>query len=292
MLLGAMKALIRLRDGLRGKVFFCFEEGEEHWTGISNMLDGLKDKRIDTVWGLHVYAGLDSGKISVDAGPRMAGSFVIQMTMRGKGGHGSRPDQAVDPLIPAAMVVPAWNCAFKNQLNVEKPVTLAITSIQGGVTTNVIPNTATILGSVRFFHQEEGIKARSVILDVAEHVARMNLCTLEVGPRMLAAPSPDAPGVAPAVVNDEKASALAARALEEILPQGSVTTCPKWYASESFSLYTMRYPSVFAFLGIRNLECGAGAEHHNEKFDLDEKALPVGVLATVKYVDAVVNGEE
>ncbi|MDD3253145.1 MAG: amidohydrolase [Lachnospiraceae bacterium] len=276
MLLSAMKVLCELKDDLSGIIDFCFEEGEENGGGSFQMVEALKSRKMDGVWAIHVYAALDSGKICVEPGPRMAGAVSVDFTVHGKGGHGSRPDLSINPVYTAAQILPNLACAFENQLNVEETVTLGITSIQGGTTGNVIPETARVLGSFRFFNIEEGKKSVEILKKVCEHTAAMNNCTVTYAPKTGIAVVP--------VMTDATCSELATEALNEILPEGTVAHCDKWYASESFSRIAAIFPSVFAFLGIRNPEYGSGATHHNEYFDVDENVLPIGLLSTVKYV--------
>lgn len=98
MLLGAMQVLRRLEDSLNGVIHFCFEEGEETNSGVDALLAALDKYEIDRIWGIHVYAVLEEGKISVQAGPRMAGYCSARVDFIGKGGHASRPDLAINPL--------------------------------------------------------------------------------------------------------------------------------------------------------------------------------------------------
>ncbi len=278
MLLGAMKALAAHKNSLKGKIFFCFEEGEENGAGVQAILDLLDKHRIDTIWAIHVYSALESGKISVEAGPRMAGAAKVNLRFVGRGGHGSRPDLSINPVYCAANFLNNLAVAFANQIDANETVTLGITSIQGGQLGNIIPDTADVLGSLRFFNVKEGEKGLEILKQVAEHTAAMHHCKVEFLDTVL--------GVGP-VINDAAYAQLAQQAINEVLPADAITHCDKWYASESFSRYLNKYPGVFAFLGTKNLVAGTGAEHHNEYFDVDESILPIGLAATLKYVMAV-----
>lgn len=289
MLLTAAKILTEERDHLNGIIYFCFEQGEETGKaiGVNAILKYLKEQGgVDTVWAIHVYNKLESGKLCVDAGPRMAGAAGVWTTIIGKSGHGSRPDLAINPIFCAANILPNLASAFENQLNVEKTVTLGITSIEGGgQSSNIIPDTATIRGSFRFFDVEEGEKALRVYRKVSDGTAEMMGCRTEHNgqrERVLAGPC----------INDETCSRIAAEAIEAVTPEGTVTTAPKWYASEAFSLYLSTYPGVLCHLGIKNEEYGSGAEHHNTYFDVDEGVLPLGVLATASYAAAFCGEDE
>ena len=277
MLLGAMRVLAEQRDNLTGVIYFCFEEGEEDGRGILAMLNQLSAHGVDVCWGIHVYAGLESGKICVSAGPRMAGAAGVGIKVIGRGGHGSRPDMSVNPVFCAASILTNTATAWVNQITAGRTVTLGVTSIQGGEAPNVIPDTADILGSLRFFNDEEGEKAVRIFKNVAEHTAAMNNCQVQFDDRFCVLCAP--------VINDEYYSNLISAALPEVLLENvTVSSCEPWYASESFSCYRRICPSVLAHLGINNPSYGSGAAHHNGFFDVDEGVLSTGVIATLKFV--------
>ena len=151
MLLGAMQVLTALRDRLCGTVLFCFEEGEERGSGVRALLDALEKYKVDFCWAIHVYAGLEEGKMSVDPGPRMAGASLIDVRFTGRGGHGSRPDLSVNPVFCGAAFLNELCVAFSNQITAGQTVTMGITMFHAGEALNVIPNTAEIKGTFRFF---------------------------------------------------------------------------------------------------------------------------------------------
>ena len=276
MLLGALKVLPQLKDQLSGTILFCFEEGEEQGTGIKALLAALDKYNVDVCWGIHVYAELEEGKMSVDAGPRMASDIGTMVNFKGKGGHGSRPDMARNPVFAAAAFLNNLSMAFGQQVTAGETVTLGITMFHAGEAANVIADTAELGGTFRFFNMEEGQRAADRFVKTAEHTAAMFDCTAEF-PR-------GKPVVAGGpVINDAAAAALAQKVLPEVLPEGTVVPCEPWYASESFGQWLRKYPGVFAFLGIKNEEAGFGALHHNEKFDFNDKVLKLGALATVRY---------
>lgn len=282
MMLGAMKILVDIKDELTGTIYFCFEEGEESGTGFPGMFAALSKRRVDTIWAMHVYSALESGKISVDKGPRMAGACGIDVTVHGKGGHGSRPDLSISPIYAASCILSNIAAAWVNQIDANETVTLGIANIHAGSdVTNVIPETARFMGSMRFFNMNEGRKALKIFKEISEATAKMHKCIVTFGAGMDIAVGP--------VINDDEYSAMAKDALNEILPEDTIAACPKWYASESMSKYLEAYPGVFAFLGIKNDELGSGAEHHNEKFDVDDSVLKIGMLSTVKYAAAFLN---
>lgn len=275
MMLGTLKVLVSLKDDLTGKVLFCFEDGEEiGWTGIYPMMDVLSTKQVDAVYGTHVTSFMKSGTISLEPGPRMAGAAIVEIDVLGKSGHGSRPDLSINPVFAAAQVLNGIASAWNNQIDVTQTVTLGLAQIHGGTANNIIPEKVTIGGTLRFFNVEEGAKAVEVIKNVATYTAQAHKCEVNLERTKVSAYP---------VINDDNLSKLASEGISEVLPEGSLVTGIKWFASESFSEYGQKYPSVLAFVGIGNEEVGSGAEHHNIHFDVDDSALQTGVTATVKF---------
>lgn len=283
MLLGSMEVLCSMKEELNGVIYFCFEAGEEVGTSHRQILEALSKKRVDTAWAIHVYSALESGKIGICEGPCMAGFAPLELTVKGKGGHGSRPDLSINPVFAAAAIAANIPGAFVNQLNVEKTVTFGLTSIRGGESFNIFPEEAHIRGSMRFFDREEGRKARDIVIKVAEHTAAMHNCQVDYSKMEGEVGIP--------VINDIVCAKLAKKSVKEIYGDEAVPDVfQRWYASESFGKYLQEYPGVLALLGIRNTEYGSGAEHHNERFDVDENVLDMGVKATVNYVVNLMEG--
>lgn len=113
-ILSTIEILAGLQEQLSGKIYFIFEEGEEIGSGIDAMLAHLADKKIEAIYGNHLAAFLPTGKISVDVGPKMAGVAPISWTVHGKGGHGSRPDLAINPIFASAHILTALSTAWTN----------------------------------------------------------------------------------------------------------------------------------------------------------------------------------
>ncbi|WP_394011239.1 amidohydrolase [Anaerococcus cruorum] len=162
-LLGAMKVLVAHKDNLRGKIIFIYEEGEETGCGIDKMVDALKKENLDAVYGEHLAAFLPTGKIAVDGGPVMAGNGIVDFTVRGKGGHGSRPDLSISPIFAATNIINGLSSAWVNRVDVRKTVTLGLGLINGGKIANVIPDEVRVAGTLRYFDTDEGKKALELV---------------------------------------------------------------------------------------------------------------------------------
>ena len=262
--LTSAKILLDLKDELKGKSYFIFEEAEETGAGIEAMVSHLKDKGLDAVYGNHQSPALDTGYFNIRRGANHAGCAGIEFDVVGKGGHGSRPDKLINPLIAAAHIVTGLNSAWNNQLDVEKPITLGIGAINGGSAPNVIPDRVKVKGTLRFYDTDQAIKALEVVKNLADLTARAHGAKVEFADYTKIVAEP--------VINDEALADLARVSLEDIFPGALVESKPGW-GSESFYGYGKLCPTVFSHFGIRNEEEGIGAGAHTDKFDLDEEGI-------------------
>lgn len=283
-LLATAKFLVKNKDKINGKVIFIFEEGEEQGTGIESMLKSLEKIDIDAFYGNHLTSFMDTGQISMDQGPVMAGCAVLSINIIGKGGHGSRPDLSINPIFAASNILNGLTTAWSNQLDVTKTVTLGVGSINGGsnLAPNVIPDKVKITGTLRFFDMNEGKKSMEVVENICNLTAKAHNCRVEFDKLHRIAAYP--------VNNDNELAKNGQQAIKEILPN-SIVKDKKWFASESFSRYSELAPSLFSFIGTRNKDLGSGAEHHNEYFDIDDKSLIYGFIATSKFAVNYLKGE-
>lgn len=271
-LLTSMELLVQYKDRLKGKVIFIFEEGEETEGGIAEMVEALKKENIYAIYGNHVIADMDTGVISVDQGPILAGASEFEFKILGKGGHGSRPDLSINPIFAAANVLTGISSAWNNRINVGKTVTLGIAQIHGGNQNNNLPDEVIIGGTMRFFDQEEGAKALDMLFDVAKKTAEAHLCALEITKSMTLIP----------LVNDDELALIAQKGIEELFP-GSLILDNRQFASETFARYIELCPIAFSFIGTKNEELGSGGGHHTPEFDVDEESLFYAVSSMVKF---------
>src|SRR5699024_2968203 len=274
-ILTVIKMIKEIESELTGKIYFIFEDAEENGEGIEPMIKHLENKGIEAIYGNHLAAFLESGKISVDAGPRMAGAILVDFTVHGKSGHGSRPDLAINPVFASAEILSALSSAWANRIDVTKTVTLGLTQIHGGSANNIIPDEVKIGGSLRFFDSVEGKKALELMKHVIELTAEAHSCTVELDPMLELVAEPG--------VHDEPLSLLAQEGINEVL-QKALAHDLTWFASASFNQYAKLAPCVFSFIGMENEDYGSGAQHHNNQFDVDDSALSYGVLATAKFI--------
>lgn len=277
-LLGTARILRSVQNRLTGRFVLIFEEGEESNSGIRPMIAALKNDGVtfDVIYGNHLASNVPSGLLFVKEGPIMAGMATLAYNIVGRGGHVSRPDKSVNPVFAAANVLTAISIAWNNQRDLEKLVTLGVTQLEGGKVYNVIPNEVFIGGSLRFFDRKAGEHALSLVKSVSEQVAAAHGCSVSYTDRMRID--------LPPVVNDTTLTRYAQREIEALFP-GHVTTDEQyvWYGSETFALYSQLAPTVFTLVGVNSKEVGSTAQHHSDKFDLDEDALQYAVGAMTAF---------
>jgi len=279
MVLGAAKILATRRDELRGEVRFLFQHAEELYPGgASEMVRAGVLEGVDMIIGAHLWLGLPCGQVGVKAGPLMASLNTFRVTVEGTGGHAAMPQQTVDSIAVAAQIITNLQHVVSRNVDPLASAVISVTQINGGTTTNVIPGSVEMAGTVRTF--DPALRARipelmeRVIAGVtAAHGARYRW-EFE-------------PGYS-AVINDAGASELVRRAVVRALGRELLVDATPTMGSEDFSAYQQGTSSAFFFIGARNEERGIVHPHHHERFDLDERALDHGtrifVAAAVEFL--------
>ncbi len=275
--LTSAKILKKLADEgeIGGRYLFLFEEGEEMGCGIHAMIDGLKQiDRIDAIYGNHIFSDVEQGKFGVEPGYRMAADRVIDFTVKGRGGHGSRPDMARNPLFAMVEILSSIATAWPNQLDVTKLATLGIAQVSCGTARNVFADTASCAGTVRFFEKEQGQRAIDLVKKVATHVGAAHDCTVEFSPSM--------DSNSHSVYNDPKLAEIAQKAVIKHFGKESLDDYVS-LGSETFASYCQHYPCMFSFIGTKNEEKGMSADHHTEEFDYDVAVLTDAVILMLQF---------
>lgn len=273
MLIGAARVLMRERDQLKGTVKLCFQQAEEVGEGTEDILRELAKHSVESIFGIHLWSELDTGKISVEAGPRMAAGQSIDLTIHGVGTHGAYPNRGVDPIIAAAAII--MNCAalISREFDPAEPVALTFGTICGGDADNVIPDRVRVSGTMRatcpktMGYLEDALK-RTVTSTADAYRTRAEI---------------NFSGGVSAVTNDPACSKIALRAIQALGLEKDWVSFKTIMASENFADFLKVYPGVFAFVGVRNEEIGAVYPHHHPKFNIDEDALAKGAALYAQY---------
>ncbi len=277
MLLGAMKTLISIKDELCGTILFCFEQGEENFTGIMDMVSALRDRNVDAAWGFHVQSGIPGGYVSVDPGSRMAAAYAFDVKVEGCGGHGSRPDLCIDPIMCTAHILLGIQSIITRELDPNKTVVLHIGKVQAGKVGNVIPDVAEFSGGFRCFDLSQVEQFKESFTRIVTSTAEAHKCKAEIqfGGAYNSIVKP--------VQNDEELSLIAEASVKKAIGPDKLYHMKPLNGSETFGMYLDICPGVYGLMGIDNDELGSGAQNHNPRFDIDESVLKNGVEVTVQF---------
>jgi amidohydrolase len=274
MLLGGARLLVDRRDQLAGRVLLMFQPGEEGFSGARHMLDeGLldlpPDKAANAAFAIHISTLYPSGTLNLRPGPEMAAADFIRLTVRGRGGHASAPHTALDPIPVAAEIVLALQAMVTRRVDVFDPAVVTIAHIQGGTTTNIVPETVYLEGTTRTISESTRTAVQANVRRVVEGICAAHGAVGEL----------EIENGYPVTINDPGFTAFVASVGAELAGAEAVVPMPApIMGAEDFSYVLQRVPGALAFLGARPPEedpVTAPANHSN-RVVFHEPALALG----------------
>jgi amidohydrolase len=283
MLLGAAHYLSQHRN-FDGTVYVIFQPAEEGGGGARRMIeDGLfTTYSMDAVFGMHNWPGQPTGNFGVAAGPMMASSNEFEVTVKGKGSHAAQPQKSVDPILVAVQIVQSWQSIVSRNKNPLLPAVLSVTQIHAGSATNIIPDDAVLIGTVRTFSLEVLDMMEQRMRDIAHHTAAAFDAEVDFQfnrnypPLVNHAKETDfAVGVMQAIVGDDKVNANVEPSM----------------GAEDFAYMLMEKPGCYVFLGNgegdhRSAGHGLGpCNLHNPSYDFNDELLPIGGTYWVRLAE-------
>lgn len=274
MLASAARLLSEHVDELAGSVVFMFQPGEEGEHGARHMIhEGVLDaagERVEKAFGLHIFTQVESGIVQTRPGPIMASANSFSVKVTGRGGHGSAPHQAIDPVPAAAAMVGALQTMVTRKVSVFEPAVVSVTRIEAGTTTNIIPETAFLEGTIRTLSDRTLALVREELPKVCEAIGAAHGC------RVLA----EVDSGYPVTVNDPQVAGRVLELAAEVLGEHNAQMMPDpVMGAEDFSYVLQRVPGAFAFLGA--CPPGVGLDvveaNHSNRVIFDEDAMANGV---------------
>jgi len=267
-LLGVAELLSK-EENLPGTVRFLFQPAEEvaddeGISGAPRMIqDGAMEGGVGMVIALHVSAHVPVGQIHIGAGPSSGGVDTFRASIIGKGGHGARPHETVDPIYLSAHVILALHGIVSRRLNPYDPAVVSIGSIHAGNAENVIPNQVDILGTLRYTQHkvQEQIHAEiKKVFEVAKSLGGDYTLKFEIG--------------TPPMINDQKVVNLIKQTAIDLIGSENVLPPQDGLGAEDFGCFSEMAPGAMFYLGSK-VE-GDEREHHNSRFDVNDQSLPFG----------------
>ncbi|MBL6457592.1 amidohydrolase [Belnapia sp. T6] len=278
-LLGAAKYLAETRN-FTGTVNFIFQPAEEGGGGGRVMVEeGLFDRfPCDSVYGIHNAPDLPLGECSAVAGPIMAASDGIAITVRGYGGHAAKPHLAIDPVMVGAQILVGLQAVVARRIDPLKNAVLSITQFHAGSAGNVIPEVAELRGTVRTLLPEVRDQMERLIAQVAENTARAQDAEAVVTYTRRYPPTVNH------AAETDRAAAAAARVLGEARVHRDL---PPVMGGEDFSFMLLERPGAFLFMGQKGADGRGGVPVHHPRYDFNDDLLPIGA----SYFAALVEQE-
>ena len=280
MLLGIGKSLMEVKDELTGKILLGFQVAEENLKGSRTMVQYVKDMGgADNSIAIHVGCAQNIGEIMLPAGPMASGVITYQIRVKGRGGHGSAPHAALDPIKPACEIVLKLASLPSNAIDAQDPIVFSTCHIEGGSAVNIIPDEAVIGGTVRYFNKD----LTQPIFNYLENISDCVCKSYGVTRTMEYIFDPMIP-----VVNDKEVAEMGQRIAEEMGLK--VTKEGKGMGSDDMALLLDTFPGFYANIGCANEAKGIGhVANHNACFTVDEDALKLGTEFLMKSACELLN---
>lgn len=271
MLLTAAQILKNKVSEFSGRIYFLFERGEEGGNCIYYVIKEIQKEniKIDACYGLHVDTTLPTGTIGVQSGTVNSGNVNFEIRLKGKAGHGSRPDKANNPIDCFLAIGNALKDLRMKYVAPDSALTYNIGGVHAGEKRNIVPEILTFLGTVRFHDRQLGLVFKRKMREMIENISSAYECEVD----FIEFTGPSFP-----IYNEPLTSQIAEKAAEKVVGAKHLTTVPVSMGSESFATLAAFYPSSFLRLGIRNEAKGITASVHHPNFDIDEDALFLGTL--------------
>ena len=264
MLYGAALVLSELRSGLKGKVKFIFQPGEEKNPGGASILikDGvLENPKADVIFGQHIITDKPAGSLGFYPGVMMASQDEIYIKIIGKTGHGAKPHTTIDPIVISSHVILAIQNIVSRNNDPYQPLVITIGKIEGGSATNIIPGEVNMAGTIRTLDSALRKKSLKLIERTIKGITSSFGAKYELSIK---------PGY-PELNNDRIITGFAERAAKEFLGDKNVFEAEHFMGAEDFAYYLKKIPGTFYRIGV-----GYTTDIHTPTMNPDEKSIQTG----------------
>ena len=269
-LIGVAKILKELQNEFSGTVKLIFQPGEEKLPGGASLMikEGiLKEPKPDLIFGQHVFPDISTGMVGFCKKVSMASTDEIRLKVKGKGGHAAMPDKLIDPIVIASNII----ISLQQVISRFKPPLISslisFGKIEGLGATNIIPDEVNIEGTFRAMNEDWRNTALNMIKKISEKTAEAMgaICKVEITKGY------------PCLENNEELVNRSIEYTEQFLGKENIINLePKLYA-EDFAYYAQKIPACFYGLGVKNITRNFNTMLHTSTFDIDEKALEIGM---------------
>jgi amidohydrolase len=283
MLLGAARHLAEHRN-FDGTVYLIFQPAEEGGAGARRMIeDGLFEQcPMDAIYGMHNWPGAPVGTMSVVEGPMMASSNEFYVTVKGKGAHAAQPHKGIDPVMVAVQIAQSWQTIISRQKSPLDTAVLSITQIHAGSATNVIPDEAELVGTVRTFTQPVLDMIEQRMGEIARHTAAAFGAEVDFTFRRNYPP----------LVNHAAETKFAVEVMKSVVGADNVDdNVEPTMGAEDFAFFLQAKPGCYVFIGNGEGDHRDGGHGlgpcvlHNGSYDFNDHLLPIGASFWVRLAE-------
>ena len=278
-MLGTARLLKTHEQELKCRVKLLFQSGEETFQGAAAAIRAgvLENPHVDAAFAMHVFASLDLGTIMYGEIP-MGAVYGFKITLTGKGGHGSQPENCIDPINAAVQVYLALQSLIAREVAPLQAASLTIGQLTAGAAANAIPDTAVLQGTLRTFDPDVRAMLISRISEVAAAAAQTYRCGMEL----------EVLSDVPSLTNNPDFSE---KCFASLIKAGVVKVLDrslKVMGSEDFAFYSQRVPSCYLVSGAGVEDISRRRGQHNPEIVFNEEAL---ALDTAAYVQVALDFE-
>lgn len=283
MLLGAAHYLSKHKN-FDGTVYLIFQPAEEGGAGAKRMIDdGLFTQcPMDAVFGMHNWPGAAVGTFGVTAGAMMASANEFHVVIKGKGAHAAQPHKGIDPIMIAVQIAQSWQTIVSRNASPLESAVLSITQIHSGSATNVIPDEAKLIGTVRAFSTEMIDLIERRMQTIAEHTVAAFDAQLEF----------EFQRNYPPLINHVQETVFASEVMRSIVGDENVNAqIEPTMGAEDFAFMLLNKPGCYVFIGNgegahRDVGHGLGpCNLHNPSYDFNDNLLPIGATYWVRLAE-------
>ena len=283
MLLGAAHHLSKYKN-FDGTVYLIFQPAEEGGAGAKRMIDdGLFEQcPMDAVFGMHNWPGTAVGTFGVTAGAMMASANEFHVVIKGKGAHAAQPHKGIDPIMIAVQIAQSWQTIVSRNASPLESAVLSITQIHSGSASNVIPDEAVLIGTVRAFSTEMIDLIEQRMQTIAQHTSAAFDAQLEF----------EFQRNNPPLINHLQETAFAIDVMRSIVGDDKVNVqVEPTMGAEDFSFMLQSKPGCYVFIGNgegthRDAGHGLGpCNLHNPSYDFNDELLPIGATYWVRLAE-------
>ncbi|WCL47960.1 M20 metallopeptidase family protein [Leptospira sp. GIMC2001] len=261
----------------QGRVLLVFQPAEEGGSGADRMIEaGILEKyNVDACLALHVWNHIDIGRVGVVNGTMMASVDQFEIKIKGISGHGAMPQHTVDPIVVGSHIVTALQTIVSRNTDPLDSCVVTVGSFHSGNAFNVIPETATLTGTVRTFSKSVYESVPEKIEKLVRNIASGFGAEIEWTYTRIDKPT----------INDSNMADLVRKSVIEVLGEDSLTEeNTRTMGGEDFSAFLMKVPGCYFFVGSRNPSKGFTHSHHSSFFDFDEDAMIYGLSILKKAI--------